>query len=81
MIAVKDRFLKLTPGEYFIGEQQLLRHEYLNGEVYAMSGGTQNHGRIASNLIFILKSHLRGRCIVAILIHQLIMIANGVKNH
>jgi len=61
MIAVKDKFLKLTPEEYFIWEeQQLLRHEYLNGGVYAMSGGTQNHGRIASNLIFILKSHLRG---------------------
>jgi len=61
MIAVKDRFLKLTPEEYFIWEeQQQLRHEYLSGEVYAMSGGTQNHGRIASNIIFILKSHLRG---------------------
>ena len=61
MIAVKDKFLKLTPEEYFIWEeQQLLRHEYLKGEVYAMSGGTQNHGRIASNLIFILKGHLRG---------------------
>ena len=61
MIAVKDRFLKLTPEEYFIWEkQQLLRHEYLSGGVYAMIGGTQNHGRIASNIIFILKGHLRG---------------------
>ncbi|MCW6050163.1 Uma2 family endonuclease [Lyngbya sp. CCAP 1446/10] len=61
MIAVKDKFPKLTPEEYFIWEeQQLLRHEYLNGEVYAMSGGTQNHGRIASNIIFIVKGHLRG---------------------
>jgi Uma2 family endonuclease len=61
MIAVKDKFLKLTPEEYFIWEeQQLLRHEYLSGEVYAISGGTQNHGRIASNIIFILKGHLRG---------------------
>lgn len=61
MIAVKDKFPKLTPEEYFIWEeQQLLRHEYLNGEVYAMSGGTQNHGRVASNIIFILKGHLRG---------------------
>ena len=61
MIAVKDRFLKLTPEEYFIWEeQQLLRHEYLSGGVYAISGETQNHGRIASNLIFILKGHLRG---------------------
>lgn len=61
MIAVKDKFPKLTPEEYFIWEeQQLLRHEYLNGEVDAMSGGTQNHGRIASNIIFIVKGHLRG---------------------
>ncbi|MCB8787418.1 Uma2 family endonuclease [Planktothrix agardhii] len=61
MIAVKDKFPKLTPEEYFIWEeQQLLRHEYLSGRVYAMSEGTQNHGRIASNIIFILKGHLRG---------------------
>jgi len=34
MIAVKDKFPKLTPEEYFIGEeQQLLRHEYLSGRV------------------------------------------------
>ncbi|BAZ85448.1 Uma2 family endonuclease [Dolichospermum compactum] len=61
MIVVKDKFPKLTPEEYFVWEeQQLLRHEYLNGEIYAMSGGTQNHGRIASNIIFIVKGHLRG---------------------
>jgi Uma2 family endonuclease len=61
MIAVKGKFPKLTPEEYFIWEEkQLLRHEYLNGEVYAMSGGTQNHGRITSNVIFIVKGHLRG---------------------
>ncbi|MFO5529108.1 MAG: Uma2 family endonuclease [Cuspidothrix sp.] len=61
MIAVKDKFPKLTPEEYFLWEEkQLLRHEYLNGELYAMSGGTQNHGRIASNIIFIVKGHLRG---------------------
>lgn len=61
MIAVKDKFPKLTPEEYFIWEEkQLLRHEYINGEVYAMTGGTQNHGRIASNIIFIVKGHLRG---------------------
>ncbi|MCF3591928.1 Uma2 family endonuclease [Planktothrix agardhii 1029] len=61
MIAVKGKFPKLTPEEYFIWEEkQLLRHEYLSGRVYAMSGGTQNHGRIASNIIFILKGHLRG---------------------
>ncbi|MFN5955987.1 MAG: Uma2 family endonuclease [Dolichospermum sp.] len=64
MMAVKDKFPKLTPEEYFVWEEkQLLRHEYLNGEIYAMGGGTQNHGRIASNIIFIVKGHLRaGGC-------------------
>ncbi|MBW4645184.1 MAG: Uma2 family endonuclease [Goleter apudmare HA4340-LM2] len=64
MIAVKGKFPKLTPEEYFAWEEeQLLRHEYLNGEVYATTGGTQNHGRIASNIIFIVKGHLRsGGC-------------------
>ena len=61
MVAIKDNSPRFTPAEYFEWEaRQTTRHEYLNGEVYAMSGGTQNHGRIASNIIFILKGHLRG---------------------
>lgn len=61
MIVAKDNLPRFTPEEYFQWEaEQQLRHEYINGEVYAMSGGTQNHGRIASNIIFILKGHLRG---------------------
>lgn len=61
MVVTKDNFSRFTPEEYFQWEEkQQLRHEYINGEVYVMSGGTQNHGRIASNIIFILKGHLRG---------------------
>ncbi len=64
MIAVRDDFPKLTPEEYFDWEeQQQIRHEYIDGEVYAMTGGTLNHSEIASNLNFLLKSHLRkGGC-------------------
>jgi Uma2 family endonuclease len=64
MIAVRDDFPKLTPEEYFDWEeQQQIRHEYIGGEVYAMSGGTLNHSEIASNFTFLLKSHLRtGSC-------------------
>jgi Uma2 family endonuclease len=61
MVVTKDNFSRFTPEEYFQWEeQQQRRHEYINGEVYAMSGGTINHSKIASNLNFILKSHLRG---------------------
>jgi Uma2 family endonuclease len=48
MIATPNHHPKLTPAEYFAWEeQQHCRHEYINGEVYAMSGGSQNHSRIA----------------------------------
>jgi Uma2 family endonuclease len=61
MVVAKDKLPRFTPEEYFQWEEgQKLRHEYVNGEVYAMSGGTINHSKIASNLNFILKSHLRG---------------------
>ncbi len=61
MIAIKENFSKFTPEEYFAWEeQQNCRHEYLNGEVYAMSGGSLNHSGIAGNFYFILKAHLRG---------------------
>jgi Uma2 family endonuclease len=61
MIALKEHSPKFTPEEYFAWEeQQLERHEYIDGEVYAMSGGTINHGDIAGNFLSLLKAHLRG---------------------
>lgn len=64
MVVTKDKLPRFTTEEYFQWEEgQQFRHEYIHGEVYAMSGGTQNHGRIVSNIIFILKGHLRcGGC-------------------
>jgi Uma2 family endonuclease len=62
MVALKDNVPRFTPEEYFAWEeQQLHRHEYIDGEVYAMSGGTINHGDIAGNFLALLKAHMRGR--------------------
>lgn len=59
MVALKDNYQRLTPEEYFTWEeQQLERHEYIDGEVYAMSGGTINHSEIASRFNRILGNHL-----------------------
>lgn len=61
MVAAREHFPRLTPEEYFAWEQQqLYRHEYIDGEVYAMSGGTINHGDIAGNFLSLLKAHMRG---------------------
>jgi Uma2 family endonuclease len=62
VIAIQKSFPRITPEEYLNWEErQDLRHEYIDGEVYAMSGGSANHGEIAANFIVLLKNHLRGR--------------------
>ncbi|AIE72674.1 hypothetical protein D082_01450 [Synechocystis sp. PCC 6714] len=68
MFVVPNRAPKLTPIEYFAWEeQQLHRHEYIKGEVYAMGGGTQNHSRISLKVAALLDSHLsNGPCRVFI---------------
>ncbi|MBD1843163.1 Uma2 family endonuclease [Cyanobacteria bacterium FACHB-63] len=51
-----------SPQEYLKWEeQQEIRYEYAEGEVYVMTGGTLPHSGVAANFIFLLKNHLRGR--------------------
>jgi Uma2 family endonuclease len=48
--------------EYLAGElKSESKHEYLNGVVYAMAGGTQRHSDLAANIIGTLHARLRGR--------------------
>lgn len=61
MIAAREHFPQFTPAEYLEWEeQQEFRHEFVDGEVYAMTGGTVNHSEIAVNFSTILRNHLRG---------------------
>ncbi|MFP4253768.1 MAG: Uma2 family endonuclease [Halothece sp.] len=61
MIATKDKFPKLTPEEYLAWEEtQREKYEYINGQVYAMGGGSVNHGRIAIRLTAMFDAHLEG---------------------
>lgn len=47
--------------EYFAWEETSeIKHEYLGGEVYAMSGATDAHGRIALNIASSLHAQFRG---------------------
>ena len=49
-----------TPEEYLALEAQSdIRHEYLNGEIRVMAGGTTNHNEIITNLCVALKPRLR----------------------
>ncbi|CAK0766489.1 Uma2 family endonuclease [Gammaproteobacteria bacterium] len=52
----------LSEAEYLAFEQQSSsRHEYLAGEIYAMTGGTLRHNRIIGNLHLALSLILRGK--------------------
>ncbi|MDZ7956921.1 MAG: Uma2 family endonuclease [Aulosira sp. DedQUE10] len=50
-----------TAEEYLQLEQTSeIRHEYLGGQVFAISGGSKQHNLIAGNIYSRLRSHLRG---------------------
>ena len=51
----------LTAAEYLDWEQaQAERHEYIDGEVFAMAGAEDRHATVAGNLYIALRQHLRG---------------------
>lgn len=53
--------LYITVEDYLAAEEiSPIRHEYRNGEVFAMTGGTLNHNAIVGKLAFLLRSHLLG---------------------
>lgn len=59
MITAKDNFPQLTPEEYFAWEEkQLEKYEYIDTQVYAMGGGSVNHGRIAIRFTAMFDAHL-----------------------
>jgi Uma2 family endonuclease len=61
MVAIKDNLPRFTPEEYFAWEErQLEKHEYIGGEVYAMTGGSVNHSQIAVKFVSMLDNHLSG---------------------
>ncbi|MCB1825340.1 MAG: Uma2 family endonuclease [Candidatus Competibacteraceae bacterium] len=55
------RKIPLSPADYLAGEQlSELRHEYVEGAVYAMTGARKTHNLVAGNLARALHAHLRG---------------------
>ena len=51
----------LTPEEYLAMEREAAtKSEYLNGEVFAMSGASEAHNLIVANLVSLLITALRG---------------------
>ncbi|OKH40557.1 hypothetical protein NIES2119_02795 [[Phormidium ambiguum] IAM M-71] len=50
-----------TSEEYLeMEEQSPIKHEYIDGQIYAMAGASDSHVTIAGNLFALLRSHIRG---------------------
>ncbi|MEG5000584.1 Uma2 family endonuclease [Microcoleus sp. B4-D4] len=62
MISIPQEPPKMTVEEYLEWEaQQEIRHEYVNGEVFARMGSTIPHNDLALNFYTALRPHLRSR--------------------
>ena len=62
MIALRDTYSRMTPEEFLVWEKtQEIRHEYVNGDVIAMAGGTIAHNDLAVSLLLRLAPHIKSR--------------------
>ncbi|MEG4285511.1 Uma2 family endonuclease [Microcoleus sp. A006_D1] len=60
MIANKSQNY-ISPEEYLkLEELSQIKHEYIQGEVYAMAGASDAHVTVAGNLFALLRNHVRG---------------------
>ncbi len=53
---------RITPQEYLAWERlQETRHEYVNGEIHAMTGASRRHNLVNGNIFAALHSRMRGK--------------------
>ncbi len=53
--------LPILPDQYLDGELEAeTKHEYIDGEVYAVAGAGDAHVKVTLNMALLLKNHLRG---------------------
>jgi Uma2 family endonuclease len=58
---VASRVPLLSPEEYLAWEEQAeVRHEYIDGEIFAMAGSSDDHATIVGNTLIALKPFVRG---------------------
>src|SRR5437762_2605721 len=62
MSAIPKATDRMSPDEYLEGERSAdVRHEYVDGRVYAMAGASDDHNRITRNILTALDNALRGK--------------------
>ena len=63
MLKRQEAINYITREEYFdLENSSEIKHEFFNGEIFAMSGGSFNHSRISGNTFSAFNVKLRGKC-------------------
>jgi Uma2 family endonuclease len=58
----KNQVHRYTLDEYLVMEEKSeVRHEFYNGEIYAMAGGTVNHNLLIDNVKELIKTHTKSK--------------------
>jgi hypothetical protein len=61
-MVVSKSEISISPEEYLEGEKiSPLKHEYIQGQVYAMAGASDAHNLITGSFYSFLRNHLRGK--------------------
>jgi len=61
-MATAAAYAYVTPEDYLAFEREAeIKHEYCNGQLYAMSGATRAHNLITGNMFVALHTQLKGR--------------------
>ncbi len=60
-MTISQNYTYLFPEEYLAAEKDSpIKHEYIQGQVYAMPGASDAHVTVAGNLFTLLRNHIRG---------------------
>ncbi|MBW4646326.1 MAG: Uma2 family endonuclease [Goleter apudmare HA4340-LM2] len=60
-MTLSQSFSYLSPDEYLETEKSSqIKHEYIQGQIYAMAGSSDAHVTITANLVALLRNHIRG---------------------
>ena len=74
-----ERYFHISVEDYLAGEKiSLVRHEYVDGVVYAMAGGTVRHNQLTKNIGYRLEEHLAGGACRAFIVDMKVRVSSRV---
>ena len=79
-MATAQQIAFMSEEEYLAGEKiAVLKHEYVDGHIYAMAGAHSNHNSLAMNVSVAFSNHLKGKPCRAYMSDMKVRITNGSK--